>query len=182
MVLFQILPRTHSCYLLTSCQLLLCQLAQRMSIKPISFLPQEESRILRVKVVSGIDLAKKDIFGARWVLCRACDLWNTMGWPGPGPCRCQHSWHSWHTALPTPALRAASPGGSSRPRPAEPSQVIAGGQTAPETKMNPNPLIFFFWRLIQAGHSCSLKPKHDKVLYCKCSNLLRRVLSVGNEW
>lgn len=29
---------------------------------------QEESRVLRVKVIAGIDLAKKDIFGARYVL------------------------------------------------------------------------------------------------------------------
>lgn len=34
----------------------------------VSFLfIQEESRVLRVKVVAGIDLAKKDIFGARYV-------------------------------------------------------------------------------------------------------------------
>ncbi|KAL8204051.1 UNVERIFIED_CONTAM: hypothetical protein K2H54_066415 [Gekko kuhli] len=33
----------------------------------------EESRILRVKVVAGIDLAKKDIFGAS-------SSWNSVDW------------------------------------------------------------------------------------------------------
>ncbi|KAJ7418687.1 hypothetical protein BTVI_27916 [Pitangus sulphuratus] len=36
-----------------------------MKLDSQSLCVQEESRILRVKVVSGIDLAKKDIFGAR---------------------------------------------------------------------------------------------------------------------
>lgn len=30
------------------------------------FLSQHETRVLRVKVIAGIDLAKKDIIGARW--------------------------------------------------------------------------------------------------------------------
>lgn len=105
-------------------------------------------------MVSGIDLAKKDIFGARWVLCSACDPWNMISLAGQGPVRAaapagggcalaQLLMQLW-LLLPSHFLSSASMGSSSKPRLAERNQVIAGGEAGSEAKMNPIPVIFFF--------------------------------------
>lgn len=39
-----------------------------VNVSPYFFILQNETRVLRVKVIAGMDLAKKDILGARWIL------------------------------------------------------------------------------------------------------------------
>lgn len=86
-------------------------------------------------MVSGIDLAKKDIFGARWVF-GARSARRGLRSPQVLPVR----WFSPSCSSAAPA----STGNSSKPGRAEPNQVIAGGEAGSEAKMNPKPVIFFF--------------------------------------
>lgn len=63
----------------------------------VSFL-QHETRVLRVKVIAGIDLAKKDIIGARWVSItpfplKKKSLTCCLSCLGLGPSDLLLSWH-----------------------------------------------------------------------------------------